>query len=111
MLSAILSKLAQPAIRFAVGLVFKEVFKAEKLFGSGRGAEKLQTVVEAILKSFDADGVEVEPDEIIKVVNAVVQLLNTIGMFDDEPGLKFDSITAIIDEVIAIVEAIADLLD
>lgn len=100
---AFLAPLAVSLGRDLLGSVIKRVLKAE---GTGSGEAKRAVVVEAVGREFG-----IEPGEIVRLVNAVVALLNVIGLFDDKPGLDFSDIGGIFVAAKEVVEAVADLID
>lgn len=103
-------KLLIPAGRFALNLIIREVFNSEFKVGSGNGVEKLAKAVENIGIAFASKRISIDPDEIRDSVNAVVAVLNEIGMFDDEPGLKVADIGKLIEAVLKAVEVISDMI-
>ncbi len=100
---AFLAPLAVSLGRDLLGAVIKRVVQAE---GTGSGDVKRTVVTRALSRDFD-----IEPGEIVRLVNAVVALLNVIGLFDNKPGLDFSDIGGIFVAAKEVVEAIADLID
>jgi len=103
--------LIKPLGTYLITAVLKQVFKSEFKWGSGKGAEKLDEVVGAVSSAIDYEGFDVEPEELKRLTNAVVDVLNVVGMFDDEPGLDFSDFAGIFVAVKELAEAVADLVD
>ena len=83
-----------PVAKFVLRAVVGEVLGAEKLFGAGKGDEKLDAVAKSVSElidsRFDLDKVGDIAEDIVTLVNAVVETLNALGLLDDEPGLDVD---------------------
>lgn len=83
-----------PVAKFILRAVVGEVLNSESFFGHDKGTEKLdqtKTNLETILGSeFDLAKVILAVDEIVALVEAVVEVGNSLGILDDKPGLDVD---------------------
>lgn len=116
---AIVTKvLRHPVAKFILMKVVKEIFAAEFLFGgktseadTETGKKKLELASTNVRAAFINKRITVEPKEIVKLVQEVVDLLNALGVFDDDPGLNFSDLGKLFEEGKDVFEAIMDLID
>lgn len=101
-------------LKVVLRAVLGEVLNAEKLFGAGRGEEKLEAaasgVRSALVDVLDSDKVVEIFDFIISLINSVVEVLNSLGLLDKDPGLDIDW-NRLVPAVKGVFEAVAELVD
>ncbi|MHC4701342.1 MAG: hypothetical protein ACYTFQ_12315 [Planctomycetota bacterium] len=106
-----LTKLGSPVVVAIVGKVVREIFKAEFSFGKGHGALKLVQVVNYIKAAIKGEHeINVDEDEIVKIVEKTVGILNAIGLLDDKPGTNVD-LGKLLAAIGGVVEAVAELVE
>jgi hypothetical protein len=106
---AFLIPIAKIALRAVVG----EVLSVEKIFGAGKGAEKKDEAVKGVSDTLESQGfskIADALDEVAALIEAVVEVLNALGMLDDEPGLDVDY-NRLIPAAKSVFSAVADLAD
>ncbi len=101
-------------LKLVFGVVLPGVFEAEANNGSGKGEEKLKEVLDKVTKvpfslPEDLDIEEVAGD-VKELVNAVVDVLNALGVLDDEPGIDVD-LADLIPAVVRFARAAQAVLD
>jgi hypothetical protein len=83
-----------PIAKIALRAILGEVLNSEKIFGAGRGDEKLEAASDGVgaelANAFGLEKVANALDEIRALIVAVVDVLNALGMLDEEPGLDVD---------------------
>lgn len=105
-----------PVAKFVLRTVIGEVLSAEKLFGAGKGPEKLEeatgNIKELLSAKFSLENVLGAIDEVVELVESVVDLGNALGLLDDEPGLDVDytALVAAFKRTFLAVSALADAL-
>lgn len=104
--------LLEPIVKKILIVIVQKVLEAETSGAAGEAKLTIATNLAAkALKSLPYfSEYDLDPGELVDLVEAVVAILNTIGLFDDEPGLKFP-VFELIEDVKNLVEAIQNLLD
>ena len=103
---------AKKVLKFTVGAVLS----AERDAGAGNGASKRAMAVSEVSDSVDSLGIiediKAVTDNLSDLVDAVVQVLNALGMLDDKPGLEvnFPELISGAQAVFVVVSRISDEL-
>jgi hypothetical protein len=96
--------------------VVREVFSAEDMYGDKSGKNKLGYVLDAVdtvLSDSDEYGGEYSKNitvDLVEFINAVVEILNQLGLLDDEPGADIADINELIKSVFKAIKEAGDVL-
>lgn len=103
----------KPAGKIVLKVVLREIFNAEHLWGSGEGKNKLGYVLDRVDEALSkTDGKQIKDItvDVVEFVNAVVEVLNQLGLFNDDPGVEIEDPKALVKAVLKAIEEAVELL-
>jgi hypothetical protein len=110
LITGILGKLASPVVGSVIATIVKAVLKSEFKFGKGKGVKKLAEVVAYIKAAIKKEHkITVDTKEITGLINAVVAMLNDLGLLSDD-GVQWNFVV-VLEHFSKIVDAVHDIVN